>query len=72
MMSEITTDARGFVYIDGVKICQRLISLGKDGDPVLRFYDKCRRRASQRGTPFVDVGASELAEAVKKTGGEHD
>ena len=65
-MAEITTDARGFVYIDGVKICQRIVSLGKGGDPVLRFYDKCRRRAHQRGTPFVDVGADELAKAVKR------
>ena len=69
-MANITTDARGFVYIDGVKICQRVISLGKDGDPILRFYDKCRRRASQRGTPFVDVGASELVKALGRKDGQ--
>lgn len=49
----VTTDGRGFVYVDGVKLC-RIV----DGRVELR--DKSSHRAQRRGAVFVSVPVHDL------------
>lgn len=55
---QISVDLKtSFVIVDNVKICKVV-------DGKLQFKDKDRRRASERGTPYVEVGIQELSQIV--------
>lgn len=55
-------DPDGFVCVGSVRVA-RLVE--RDGQRLLQFKDKCKRRSSMRGTEFVDVPVSEFAELNK-------
>lgn len=55
----VTIDGRGFVSIDGVKVC-RLTENGR-----LQFCDKDKRRSEVRGTRYVEISAEKLASIAK-------
>jgi hypothetical protein len=62
--SDISTtlqvDAEGFIYADGVKICQ----LDRQRQ-VLLFFDKDRRRSAKRGSNQVPVLLADLTRVVR-------
>lgn len=57
-IDRVKRDARGFLYVDGVKICRVTPEGG------LEFFDKDRRRAAQRGANCVQITIVELAAVV--------
>ena len=61
--SRVHIDVRRFVRVDGVPIAR--VVRTPSGKPRLQFCDKDRRRASERGSRFVEVSVEELAEAVE-------
>jgi hypothetical protein len=66
MQAGLHIDPGGYVCMDGVKVA-RLVQ--RDGRPCLRFPDRCKRRSSHRGTPFVDVPIAEIAQLAEKPNG---
>jgi len=54
-------DAEGFVFVDGVKVARRV---ERDGEVFLQFLDKCKRRASERGSSSAEVPACQFDEVV--------
>jgi len=46
----INIDRRGFVYVDGIRVCRLIPSRG-----TLQFCDRNRQRSQRRGTRFVEV-----------------
>lgn len=60
-MTQVTVDNKGFVVVDGVKVCK----VTRDGK--LQFCDKDRLRSQQRGTRFVEVSPDTLASVARNS-----
>jgi hypothetical protein len=56
----VTVDGRGFVWVDGVKVCRYVAERG-----TLAFIDRDRRRCSERGGREVEVGIEEIRDATR-------
>ena len=58
---QIIIDTEGFIHVDGVKVARRI---ERCGEAYLQFFDKCRRRGSERGSPLAEVPAADFDRAV--------
>lgn len=58
-------DSEGFVCVGGVRVA-RLVE--RDGTRLLQFADRCKWRSARRGTRYVEVPVSEVAELNKAAG----
>lgn len=54
-------DSKGFVIVDGVKICR---AVREGGEVVIVGWDKNCHRATERGSREVSVALNDLAKAV--------
>ncbi len=57
----IVVDAEGFIHVDGVKVARRV---ERDGEVCIQFLDRCKRRASERGSPLAEIPAKDFDRAV--------
>ena len=58
MDDRIFIDDDGYIFLDGVRVARA------DFGMMIMFHDKCRRRASERGTGQVSIEVDALREAI--------
>lgn len=63
----VMIDSEGFVHVDGCKVARRI---ERDGEIILQFLDKCKRRSSERGNPYPEIPAQEFDNMILNGPGE--